>query len=375
MHDDCLVARHPLECRRPGITPHCTWSSGGGNSSVGSVLGLLSCLMQHHGFDPPLRRIFPVEVIFPLELTWVLTPSPLIKTLRWAYKPRSSLCTHAYHRTDSKDPDIYVLDGWMLATKTHQACTIHQSGRWQPQWLDYGHISKNLTQMVNPRDVAGKGRRRSTWSSPTSDCKVSTPLAVIPDTWHCYIQLRLGQVGTPVALPLSWSLSSLRLSHSLADRRGTTGDFTTNFLHCSHRLAVKASTSRAEDPRFESLLCQDFFSGVESHQWLKNWPGVGILWLGKMESLVCNFYLSVAARKIVWADPSLRHSHVAGTLSNQQTNHPSRFSVAQPLSYILTGGRRAALQRRAWCGKGMVPFHHYRPTLSQSGQRSGALSC
>ena len=30
------------------------------------------------------------------------------------------------------------------------------------------------------------------------------------------------------------------------------------------------------------------------------WPGVG-----EMESLICNFYLSVAAREIVWADLSL----------------------------------------------------------------------
>ena len=37
-------------------------------------------------------------------------------------------------------------------------------------------------------------------------------------------------------------------------------------------------------------------------------PGVSILWLGKMESLVCNFYLSMAAHKIVWADPSLRYT-------------------------------------------------------------------
>ena len=28
-------------------------------------------------------------------------------------------------------------------------------------------------------------------------------------------------------------------------------------------------------------------------------PGVSILWLGEMESLICNFYLTVAARKIV----------------------------------------------------------------------------
>ena len=42
---------------------------GAWNSSVGGVLGSLSCLMQHHGFNPPLRIIFPVEGIFPLELT------------------------------------------------------------------------------------------------------------------------------------------------------------------------------------------------------------------------------------------------------------------------------------------------------------------
>ena len=41
-----------------------------------------------------------------------------------------------------------------------------------------------------------------------------------------------------------------------------------------------------------------------------------------MESLICSFYLSVAARKIVCADPSPEiHSHVAGTLSNQPTTN------------------------------------------------------
>ena len=60
-------------------------TDGGQNSSVGKVLGWLSCVMQQHGFDPPLRRIFQVEGIFFLELTWVLTPW-------WENKPRSSLC-------------------------------------------------------------------------------------------------------------------------------------------------------------------------------------------------------------------------------------------------------------------------------------------
>ena len=37
-------------------------------------------------------------------------------------------------------------------------------------------------------------------------------------------------------------------------------------------------------------------------------PGVSILWLGEVEHLICNFYVSVAARIIVWADPSLRYT-------------------------------------------------------------------
>ena len=59
---------------------------------------------------------------------------------------------------------------------------------------------------------------------------------------------------------------------------------------------------------------------VKSHQWLKNWysgvwfvrcygvsamtgwPGVSILWLGELARLTYNFYLSVAAWKVIWAD-------------------------------------------------------------------------
>ena len=37
-------------------------------------------------------------------------------------------------------------------------------------------------------------------------------------------------------------------------------------------------------------------------------PSVSILWLDEVERWICNFYLSVAARKIVWADPSLRYT-------------------------------------------------------------------
>ena len=45
-----------------------------------------------------------------MELTWVLTPFPKHPFGR-EYKPRSSLCTHVFHRMDSKDPDIHAPDG------------------------------------------------------------------------------------------------------------------------------------------------------------------------------------------------------------------------------------------------------------------------
>ena len=50
--------------------------------------------------------------------------------------------------------------------------------------------------------------------------------------------------------------------------------------------------------------------------------GVSILWLGEIESLVCNFYLSVAARAIVWADPSLTYTRMllGRSATNKQTN-------------------------------------------------------
>ena len=82
-------------------------------------------------------------------------------------------------------------------------------------------------------------------------------------------------------------------------------------------LVVKASASGAEDPGFESRLRRDF-SGTPVATVPGVWryrvsagtgrPGVSILWLDGVESLICNFYFSVAARKIVWADPSLRYT-------------------------------------------------------------------
>ena len=142
---------------------------------IGSVLGSLSCLMQRHGFNPPRRRIFLVEGIFPLELTWVLTPFPQ-NSFGWEYKRRSSLSTHAFHRMDSKDPDIHVIDRWMLATKTHPACTTHEDGMWLLQWLDEKTVTyaKISPRVVNPRAIAGECRRRRT-----------APANMLGSSWVC----------------------------------------------------------------------------------------------------------------------------------------------------------------------------------------------
>ena len=52
------------------------------------------------------------------------------------------------------------------------------------------------------------------------------------------------------------------------------------------------------------------------------WSGVSILWLGETVSLICSYYISVAACKIFYADPSLRYSlHVARMLLKQPTNN------------------------------------------------------
>ena len=78
-------------------------------------------------------------------------------------------------------------------------------------------------------------------------------------------------------------------------------------MHHLFGLVVKASTSKAEDPRFKSRLRWNLYYRVSAGT---GQPGVSILWLGEVESLICSFYLSVAARKIVRADPSLRYTNM-----------------------------------------------------------------
>ena len=67
-------------------------------------------------------------------------------------------------------------------------------------------------------------------------------------------------------------------------------------------------------------------------------PGVSILWLGEVESLICNFYVSVAARKLAWADPPWDKLACCWDISNQQTTFllpPPPFPPPPPPLHLL----------------------------------------
>ena len=66
------------------------------------------------------------------------------------------------------------------------------------------------------------------------------------------------------------------------------------------------------------------------------WPGVSTLWLGEVESLICNFCLSMAARKIVWADPSLRYISMLGDVK-LPTNNNISWPVTMPGKHCCWG--------------------------------------
>ena len=97
---------------------------------------------------------------------------------------------------------------------------------------------------------------------------------------------------------------------------------------------IKASASRGEHSGFESRLRRNFSGSSHTSDLKISTPvatlpgvwryrvsagtgrhGVGILWLGEMECWICNFCLSVVARKIVCRSVPEIHQHVAGTLS------------------------------------------------------------
>ena len=73
--------------------------------------------------------------------------------------------------------------------------------------------------------------------------------------------------------------------------------------------------------------------------------GVSILWLGEVESLICSFYLSVAARKIVCADPSLRHT---GMLLGRSATNKQTIVVSKDGSRLFMQNYNAHKGQGSW---------------------------
>ena len=81
-------------------------------------------------------------------------------------------------------------------------------------------------------------------------------------------------------------------------------------------LVVKASASRAADSELISHLCQDFSGWSHTSDLEIGTPVATLELVGPLlvyydwvrESLIYNFYLSVAAHTVVLADPSLRYT-------------------------------------------------------------------
>ena len=201
---------------------------------------------------------------------------------------------------------------------------------WRLTSLWYGSTRKN------PHDTSGNRT-----AGPPLSRRTPSSLGQRGNTWTVTRRWRVNTGGVKGIVPsrarsvgvtsactwyqwyLLWSLIhkiSCNLSHT-SKTKGSTGPTPPRWP------SGKASASRAED---RVQLALGFFRGSSHTSDLKigtpvatlqgaycyrisagtGRPGVSLLWLGEVESLICYFYLSVAARKIVQADPSLRYTRM-----------------------------------------------------------------
>ena len=87
-------------------------------------------------------------------------------------------------------------------------------------------------------------------------------------------------------------------------------------------------------------------------------PGVRILSLGEIASLICSVHLSVAARTVVEVDSSLRYTRaLLGLLSNQETT-PHMPSLSLSLGNILTTVRGNFHGLTTFCACSQNAWHY-----------------
>ena len=130
--------------------------TGGQNTSVGSVLGSLSCTQV------PSSSESLAEGIFPLEITRVLTKKKN-PTLSDESINRGLACVHMYSIARTKK--ILSFMSWMTECRQQKHTQHVPSTKTECDYL-YGWIEKKKTithekistKMVNPRDLAGNAK-------------------------------------------------------------------------------------------------------------------------------------------------------------------------------------------------------------------------
>ena len=150
------------------IYGHLSTSSGDWNSSV---VVCWACYPARCSIMGSTHLEPSVEWISCLELAWVLTPFP--KTCLDVSINRGLVCAHLHSIAWAKknDLDIHVLYGWMPATKTHPACTIHEDiiTIGLPLWFDLKKKKRSkkvtyikiLTHNGEPQGYSGERRSMS----------------------------------------------------------------------------------------------------------------------------------------------------------------------------------------------------------------------
>ena len=126
------------------------------------------------------------------------------------YEPRPSLCTIAFHHTDCKDPDIHVLDRWMLTIETHPTYIILAVGMWLAiQWLNH-HIQKKKNKKRKKTQCVDGGCHRSHWLSLYWQKCQMLPLALglwfLGFSMQHFLEVAIEDFSLGTAVPFSLSV-------------------------------------------------------------------------------------------------------------------------------------------------------------------------
>ena len=137
-----------------------------------------------------------------------------------------------------------------------------------------------------------------------------------PPHWPSGLGVRLGSGGSRARIPVATGFFQVQSYQWLKHWHTSRQDFSRS----SHTSDLNIGTPVATLPGTWSYRIT---AGTSR-------PGVSILWLGEIESLICHFYLSVAACKTVCADPSLRYTIVCCWDVKQPTKEHHRGASMYP---------------------------------------------